>query len=49
MRGAGSELECRRLVPCMPVDAFIATGDRTALDYLVKPLSDYFNRAFRER
>jgi HlyD family secretion protein len=44
-----AELEGRRLVPGMPVEAFIATGDRTALDYLVKPLSDYFNRAFRER
>ena len=33
----------------MPVEAFIATGDRTALGYFVKPLADYFNRAFRER
>jgi HlyD family secretion protein len=36
------------LLPGMPVEAFIATGDRTPLSYLVKPLSDYFNRAFRE-
>lgn len=44
-----AELEGRRLVPGMPVEAFIATGDRTALGYIVKPMSDYFNRAFRER
>jgi HlyD family secretion protein len=43
------ELEGRRLVPGMPVETFIATGDRTALGYIVKPMSDYFNRAFRER
>lgn len=36
------------LVPGMPVEAFIRTMDRTPLEYLVKPLSDYFNRAFRE-
>ena len=24
------------------------TGDRSALSYLVKPMSDYFTRAFRE-
>jgi HlyD family secretion protein len=33
----------------MPVEGFIATGDRTAISYLVKPLSDQFARAFRER
>lgn len=44
-----AELDGRRLVPGMPVEAFIATGDRTALDYFVKPLADFFNRAFRER
>jgi HlyD family secretion protein len=44
-----AELEGRRLVPGMPVEAFIATGDRTPLGYFVKPMADYFNRAFRER
>jgi HlyD family secretion protein len=38
-----------KLVPGMPVEAFIATGARTALSYLLKPVSDQFNRAFRER
>ena len=36
------------LVPGMPVESFIRTGDRTAMSYLVKPLSDYFSRAFRD-
>ena len=36
------------LVPGMPVDAFIQTTKRTPIAYLIKPLADYFNRAFRE-
>lgn len=36
------------LLPGMPVEAFIRTGDRTPMAYLVKPMSDYFARAFRE-
>ena len=36
------------IVPGMPVEAFIRTGERTPLAYLIKPLSDYFARAFRE-
>ncbi len=36
------------LVPGMPAEAMIKTGDRTALSYLVKPISDQINRAFRE-
>lgn len=36
------------LIPGMPVEAFIRTEDRTPLTYLVKPLQDYFARAFRE-
>lgn len=36
------------LIPGMPVQAFIRTNDRTPLAYLVKPLADYFARAFRE-
>jgi HlyD family secretion protein len=37
-----------RLVPGMPVEAFVKTGDRTVMSYLMKPLSDQLNRAFRE-
>jgi HlyD family secretion protein len=44
-----AELEGRRLVPGMPVEAFIATHDRSPLGYFVKPMADFFNRAFRER
>ena len=36
-----------RVLPRMPVEAFIMTGERTALSYLVKPLSDQLNRAWR--
>jgi HlyD family secretion protein len=38
-----------KLVPGMPVEAFVQTGDRTVLSYLMKPMSDHFNRAFREK
>tara|TARA_R110002124_G_scaffold72020_7_gene192732 strand:+ start:1617 stop:2924 length:1308 start_codon:yes stop_codon:yes gene_type:complete len=36
------------LLPGMPVEAFIKTGDRTPLNYLLKPFTDYLSRAFRE-
>jgi len=39
----------QKLVPGMPVEAFIETSSRTALSYLTKPLTDQFERAFRER
>lgn len=38
-----------RLLPGMPVESFVKTGDRTMLAYLSKPLHDQFMRAFRER
>jgi HlyD family secretion protein len=41
--------EAFKLVPGMPVEAFISTHERTALSYLMKPLSDQVTRAFRER
>jgi len=37
------------LVPGMPVEVFITTGDRKVLSYLVKPLTDQIARAFREQ
>ena len=37
-----------KLVPGMPVEVFMATGDRTALSYLAKPFTDQISRAFRE-
>lgn len=36
------------LVPGMPVECFFVTGKRTALSYLLKPVSDQVARAFRE-
>jgi len=38
-----------KLLPGMPVEAFIQTRDRTMLSYLMKPLHDQFLRAFREK
>jgi HlyD family secretion protein len=38
-----------KLVPGMPVEAFIQTGERTAISYLVKPFSDQLKRSWRER
>jgi HlyD family secretion protein len=36
------------LIPGMPVETFIRTNDRSPMAYLVKPLADYFTKAFRE-
>ncbi len=36
------------LIPGMPVESYIRTADHSPLSYLVKPLADYFNKAFRE-
>jgi len=38
-----------KLIPGMPVEAFVQTGDRTMLSYLIKPLHDQLMRTFRER
>jgi HlyD family secretion protein len=46
--GELDKLEGLTLVPGMPVEAYIRTDDRTPLNYLVKPLSDYFARSMRE-
>lgn len=37
-----------KLIPGMPVEAFIQTGDRTVISYLTKPLYDQLMRVFRE-
>ena len=46
--GEMTKLGGRAIIPGMPVEVFIRTGERTPLAYLLKPLSEYFNRAFRE-
>jgi HlyD family secretion protein len=38
-----------KLVPGMPVEAFMKTYDRTVISYFTKPLQDQILRAFRER
>lgn len=43
-----AKLEDQALLPGMPVEAFIRTRDRTPLDYLIEPLTIFFNRAMRE-
>lgn len=47
------ERELRRLnggtlVPGMPAEVFVQTGQRTPLSYLLKPLSDHMRHAMRE-
>ncbi len=46
--GQIDRLNGQELLPGMPVEALIKTDERTPLSYLVKPMADYFNRAFRE-
>jgi len=36
------------LIPGMPVEAFIRTEERSPLDYFLKPVADFFAKAFRE-
>jgi len=37
-----------KILPGMPVEAYISTGAHTPLAYLIKPFSDYFAKALRE-
>ncbi len=41
-------LEGKTLLPGMPVEVFIRTGELSPWQYITSPLSGYFNRAFRE-
>jgi len=43
-----AKLGDKPLKPGMPAEAFIQTGARTAISYLLKPLTDQIVRAFRE-
>ena len=38
-----------KLVPGMPVEAFMQTDERTVISYLIKPIKDQVMRAFREK
>ncbi|WP_372675362.1 HlyD family type I secretion periplasmic adaptor subunit [Aquicoccus sp.] len=43
-----SRLESHEILPGMPIEAFLQTGERTVLSYLIRPLSDQLRRAFRD-
>lgn len=43
------QIKPEQIYPGMPVESFIATGERTFLAYLTKPLMDSFQRAFKEK
>lgn len=47
--GEMAKLGDKHVMPGMPVETFIQTAERSPLEYLVKPLADYFTKAFRER
>jgi len=38
-----------KLVPGMPIEAFVQTTPRTVLSYLVRPLHDQIARSYTER
>lgn len=42
------EVSVEQIYPGMPVETFIRTSERTFLEYLVKPITDSFSRAFTE-
>jgi HlyD family secretion protein len=42
-----AKLKNLKVIPGMPVEAFIETGSRTALSYFLKPLADQAKRTFR--
>ncbi len=43
-----AKLQGLALVPGMPVESMIQTGSRNVMSYLLKPISDHAQRAFRE-
>jgi len=38
-----------RLLPGMPADVIVATGERTFADYMIRPLTDAFHKSMREK
>lgn len=43
-----SQLDGHEILPGMPIEAFLQTGERTVLSYLTRPLTDQLRRAFRD-
>ncbi|MEM0989320.1 MAG: HlyD family type I secretion periplasmic adaptor subunit [Pseudomonadota bacterium] len=48
LEGEIDKLEGQRLVAGMPVEVFVQTEKRTPLNYLMRPITDYFYRAGRQ-
>ena len=46
--GEIDKLEGQTIIPGMPVQAYVSTGNRSPMVYLLKPFMDYFHMAFRE-
>ncbi|MEM1298919.1 MAG: HlyD family type I secretion periplasmic adaptor subunit [Pseudomonadota bacterium] len=46
--GELGKLEGLELIAGMPVEVYIQTGERTPFQYLLKPITDYFERAWNE-
>lgn len=46
--GRQKQVAGKPIVPGMPVEVFLTTGDRTALSYLIKPFTDQMMKSFRE-
>ncbi|MEO8242417.1 MAG: HlyD family type I secretion periplasmic adaptor subunit [bacterium] len=46
--GQIDRLNGQTVIPGMPVQTYITTGNRSAMAYLLKPFMDYFQMAFRE-
>lgn len=46
--GEIDKLEGQTLIPGMPVQAYVNTGTRSPMVYLLKPFTDYLHMAFRE-
>ena len=48
VEGELEKLEGQELIAGMPVETFIQTGERTLLEYIMKPIMDYLERSVRE-
>jgi HlyD family secretion protein len=46
--GGQRQVAGKPIVPGMPVEVFLTTGDRTVLSYLIKPFTDQMMKSFRE-
>lgn len=48
-RGPLAPFADAKLIPGLPVEVSLDTGERTALDYFVEPITDVFRRGMREK